>query len=66
MSVAGLMANPHDASYDSALEEWELVAFDVVAGLLDKIGLKPTDVSIMLMFLTELPSYGTIALPAGS
>ncbi len=34
-----------DTSYDAAMEEWELIAFDVVAGLLDKLGLSPTDVS---------------------
>jgi hypothetical protein len=34
-----------DLSYDAAIEEWELVAFDVVAQLLDKLGLRPTDVS---------------------
>ncbi len=42
----GIMKTPMDTSYDTAMEEWELVAFNVVAGLLDKLGLKPTDVSI--------------------
>jgi hypothetical protein len=56
--ATGFKRTPMDTSYDAAVEEWELVAFDVVAALLKKLNLSPTDVSadnyIMRMCLLRL------------